>query len=149
MTAPFIRIRAAAIIVENGRILLEKHAKDGREYWVLPGGGVDPGETLSEGLRRELREEIGVETETGALAFACEAIAPDASRHIVQLAFLASITAGTPRVTGLDPRVVDAAWIPVEEVAGLEMYPVIQEQLGAALQAGIPRRADSLGNVWK
>ena len=149
MTAPFIRIRAAAIIVENGRVLLEKHAKDGREYWVLPGGGVDPGETLSEGLRRELREEIGVETETGDLAFACEAIAPDASRHIVQLAFLASITGGTPQVTGYDARVVDAAWIPAEEVAGLEMYPAIQDHLAAALRDGIPHRAGSLGNVWK
>ncbi len=149
MTAPFIRIRVAAIIVEQGRILLEKHAKDGREYWVLPGGGADVGETLSEALRRELREEIGIESETGDLAFACEAIAPDASRHIVQLAFLASITGGTPHVTGADLRVADVAWIPVEAVAGLEMYPTIQEHLAAALCAGIPRRTDSLGNVWR
>ena len=149
MTEPFIRIRVAAIIVQGGRILLGKHAKDGREYWVLPGGGVDPGETLSDALRRELREEIGVEAETGELVFACEAIAPDASRHIVQLAFLASITGGTPHVTGCDQRVVDMAWFPVEEVAGLEMYPVVQDHLSAALRAGIPRRTDSLGNVWR
>jgi ADP-ribose pyrophosphatase YjhB (NUDIX family) len=149
MTPPFIRIRVAAIIVEKGRVLLEKHAKDGREYWVLPGGGVDPGETLSCGLQRELLEEIGVETKAGDLVFACEAIAPDASRHIVQLAFLASITEGTPRVTGYDQRVAEVAWIPVEDVAALEMYPAIQDHLAATLRAGIPNRADSLGNVWK
>jgi mutator protein MutT len=149
VTAPFIRIRVAAVIVEDGRVLLEKHAKDGREYWVLPGGGVDVGETLSEALRRELREEIGVEAETGELAFACEAIAPGAARHIVQLAFLASIARGTPHVTGCDPRVADVAWIPLEDVAGLEMYPVIQDHLAAALRAGVPRRTDSLGNLWR
>ncbi len=149
MTAPFVRIRVAAIIVENGRILLEKHGKDGREYWVLPGGGVDVGETLSEGLRRELREEIGIESETGDIAFACEAIAPDASRHILQLALMATITGGTPHVTGYDKRVIDVAWIPVGEVAGLEMYPTVQGHLAEALRAGIPHRTDSLGNVWR
>ena len=149
MTAPFIRIRVAAVIVEQGRILLEKHAKDGREYWVLPGGGADPGETLSEALRRELREEIDIETAPGDLLFACEAIAPDASRHIVQLAFEAAITSGTPRVTGNDARVAGVAWVPVGEVAALEMYPAIQGPLQKALQGGLVRRAESLGNVWR
>jgi len=83
MTAPSIRIRAAAIIVENGRILLEKHAKDGREYWVLPGGGVDVGETLSDGLRRELREEIGLQlTEAPLRLFKLAASAETDQEHV-------------------------------------------------------------------
>jgi ADP-ribose pyrophosphatase YjhB (NUDIX family) len=41
-----IRKRATAIIIENGKILLIKRIKSGMEYFVVPGGGVEEGETL-------------------------------------------------------------------------------------------------------
>ena len=54
------RIRVSAILMWQGRILLCRQEKPDKEYWLLPGGGVDAGETLVEALRRELREELGV-----------------------------------------------------------------------------------------
>ena len=54
------RIRVSAILRWNGRILLARHEKPGKEYWLLPGGGVKAGESLLEALVRELREETGV-----------------------------------------------------------------------------------------
>jgi ADP-ribose pyrophosphatase YjhB (NUDIX family) len=53
------RVSLKALIRDNeGRILL---VKEGSDQWGLPGGGPDHGETVDEGLRRELREEIGAE----------------------------------------------------------------------------------------
>ena len=50
------RIRVSAILRWQGRVLLCRQEKPGKEYWLLPGGGVDSGETLIEALRRELRK---------------------------------------------------------------------------------------------
>lgn len=51
---------AKALITSDAAVLLTKeyHA-DGTPFWTLPGGGVHPSESLAEGLRRELREELG------------------------------------------------------------------------------------------
>ena len=54
------RIRVAAILRWEGRILLLRHQKPAGEVWLLPGGGVRVGESLVSALRRELFEETGL-----------------------------------------------------------------------------------------
>ena len=55
------RDRSAAIILRDGKILMEKVFYFGREFYVLPGGGVEPGETPEETVLRELKEECGLD----------------------------------------------------------------------------------------
>lgn len=53
-----------ALIFENGKILLVERAGEPlRGWWSLPGGGVETGETLEEAVRREVREETGLEVD--------------------------------------------------------------------------------------
>jgi len=54
-----IRIRAGVLIWRDGEVLLVRHEKGGRSYWLVPGGGVDPGETMVVAAARELIEETG------------------------------------------------------------------------------------------
>ena len=55
------RVAVNAVIEREGRALLARRRDIG--WWNLPGGGVEPGESMTEGLQREMREEIGAEVE--------------------------------------------------------------------------------------
>ena len=86
------RLRVAALIRWQNRVLLCRQEKPGKEYWLLPGGGVEGGETLHEALRRELGEELGLWDQLvfeGPIAVA-ESIAPawtPGDRHVVHVVF--------------------------------------------------------------
>ncbi|MFA5069998.1 MAG: NUDIX domain-containing protein [Patescibacteria group bacterium] len=58
-----------AIIIENNKILLLKRNREGRIYWVFPGGQVESGETDEQALKREVKEEVGVDVSVGKLIF--------------------------------------------------------------------------------
>ncbi len=64
------RVAVRAIIWHNNKLLAVKHkTKQNGEsaYWSLPGGGLDPLESLIDGIKRELLEETGIHAEVGKL----------------------------------------------------------------------------------
>jgi len=144
-----IRIRAACVAVDGeGRVLLVQHRKLGNEYWLLPGGGVEPGETMVEAARRELFEETGLKGEVGRPILVCESIEAGEGRHIVHVVFAAGVRAGTVR-PGYDGRLVDAAWIPLGGLGHLPLFPAIGAELLACHAEGFAGPMRYLGNVWR
>ncbi|MCX7881812.1 MAG: NUDIX hydrolase [Brevinematales bacterium] len=82
-----IEIRLDAVIFnDHGEILLARHEKNTKSYWVLPGGHLEFGESLDGALRRELSEELGFEdVEVKELVFVDEVLLP--SRHVLHIGF--------------------------------------------------------------
>ena len=60
-------LRSAVILLEDGKLALIRRERVGRVYYLLPGGGVEPGETLVEAAQREAAEELGLQVSVGRL----------------------------------------------------------------------------------
>ena len=127
------RIRVAAIIIEDGKILLARHVKANKTYWLLPGGGVDFGESLADALVRELKEEACIDISIGHLVMANDSIPPDKHRHIVNLYFTASIC-GSELKLGSDERVAEILFVPLNQLQELTFYPDIRSELLSAIK---------------
>ncbi len=83
-----------AVVIHQGKILLVKRAKDpSRGYWSIPGGAIELGERVREALKREVKEECGIEIEVGPVLEVVDSIHRDADGkvrfHYVIIDFLA------------------------------------------------------------
>ncbi|MGZ4398149.1 MAG: NUDIX domain-containing protein [Gaiellaceae bacterium] len=144
------RIRVSAVLRWNGRILLCRHEKPGKEYWLLPGGGVNAGESLMDALNRELREEVGIDPVSmeGPVALV-DSIAPAGSplyRHVVQIMFAGDLSERSlEAVTSTDAAVRGHRLFSHDDLDTIVLHPPIQRFL-RRWQPGDP--AVYLGALW-
>jgi ADP-ribose pyrophosphatase YjhB (NUDIX family) len=152
------RIRVSALLRWQDRILLCRHEKPGKEYWLLPGGGVDAGESLVDALQRELSEEVGLRDKIpleGPVAIV-DSISPGAQRpvreaeqwreaagaarlpqhappvqkHVVHIIFAGDLSGRSlEQVESHDAAVRGHRLFRVDELDGVVLHPPIQRFL--------------------
>lgn len=114
------RDRSQAMVCRNGKLLLVEQNLKGRDFFNLPGGGIEEGETPEEAALRELEEETGV---TGKILrpLAVE-YKPDLESRI--FTFLVEIPPNAVPVKGSDPElsfeeqtILDVKWLSLQEIA--------------------------------
>lgn len=145
------RIRVALAVLNEGKLLLVQHTKNSRNYWLLPGGGLEWGEGLKEAAARELEEETGLRAEVGQFVLASETLAPDGSRHLVHLVFAGKLLGGELIVPDNEERITDVRWVPLPEVGNLVLHPPMQKALAQMDIARLEFRDGDesfLGNLW-
>ena len=132
MSAP--RIRVGALLRYGDAVLLLQQEKGGRSYWLLPGGGVEEGESLHVALARELFEECGLEglALEGPIAIV-ESIAPAGLRprkHVVHVIFHADVSGRSLEgVASADGAIHGHRLMHAGELAAIDLRPPIHRFL--------------------
>jgi len=130
-----VSLRVAGVVTSEGRVLLARHEKGGESYWVLPGGSVEPGETLAGALVREMREEAGIESEVGEFLFINDGYRPQ--EETVALYFAVE-PKGEPGGADLSGEAVlrEVRWFTPEELSDLDLRPRVRDELLAYFETG-------------
>ncbi len=123
-----------ALIFEDGKILLVERGKEPlKGYWSIPGGIVETGEKLEEGIRREVSEETGLDVEPYFMFEIFERIIPDAAGkpeyHYVLIDYLCR------RLSGEAAPASDASRVEWVEQRNLGEYRLTDGTLGVIERA--------------
>jgi len=142
-----IRNSAKAIIIQEGRVLTIRCVswKD-ETFFLLPGGGQAPGEDLHAAVRRECREEIGVDVEVGALRLVRDYIAKNhefadqhANVHQVEFMFECRITSGTVQSgTQPDTGQTGVEWLALATLKDSMLFSKVLRGILLALASASP-----------
>lgn len=128
-----IRLAAKALVLYEGKLLLNRcRGREGHRYYVFPGGGQNPGETLEEAVVREVLEETGLTVRFERFVAFFEEISQDPairaehpdyfhkSYHFCRCALMSN--AAVPP-SEMDSNQEASVWISLEEAANLPLFP--------------------------
>ncbi len=143
-------VGVGGVVIENGRALLIKRGSEPlRGEWSIPGGTLELGESLQEGVARELLEETGIEVRVLELIEVFDRIFPDSSAtreahgrrpkyHYVIVDFLCERLGGEARA-GSD--VTDVAYASEDELEGFHLTSTATRVLKRAFAMDRERRS--------
>ncbi len=123
----------ARMIIRNkeGKFLILKNIKDGRNRWEFPGGKKDPGEDLTKCARRETMEEVGIDV--SAMKFVAERFIHVDSGDWLGEFWEALIWKGEPKL--LEPtKFKEMRWVTSDEFAGLPQIPRVGVDLARLVE---------------
>ncbi len=134
--APVIRIAAALIEDDQGRVLLVRKA--GTTAFMQAGGKIEPGETALAALRRELAEELGLAIEPTAVVYLGRFTAPAANEpgHLVEAELF---HLRTKQAGAMAAEIAEAIWVDRIEAHKLELAPLTRDHV---LALALPEARD-------
>lgn len=136
-------VGVGGVVIENDRaLLIRRGSAPLKEEWSIPGGMLETGETIVQGVQRELLEETAIEVEVLDLIEVFERISTDdAGRpqyHFVILDYLCEFIGGTARA-GSD--VTDTAWVLESELENYSLTPTATRVIQKAFRLARKRKA--------
>ncbi len=145
------RLRVCALIVRAGQVaLVEFFTPEAGVHYDLPSGGLDPGESLHDGLRRECREEIGCAVTVGHLLMVAEHFppwghwAPHDGVHTIDFVFECTLVEGQePHMSATpDEDQTGAQWMPISALPQTYLRPEVADWL-------VTRANSASADLWQ
>lgn len=139
-----VRNSAKAIVVDEGRILLNRCTSRFGAYYALPGGGQNPGETLMDAVGRELLEETGYRVKPMRLSGVYERISQrrgdndEKLCHKIYFVFLCSLVSGKAgQPTEHDRFQIGLEWVNIKDIPTSNLFPhAIRDNILSMLSCG-------------
>ena len=144
---PRVKTSAKAIIIEDGKLLAIRKRDGEHTFYALPGGTQEHGETLSEAVVREVREETGASAEVGALRHVRDYVGArhefadrQGNLHRVEFWFECRLIApvGTEPPAHPDGRQVGVEWLELDKLGDYPLYPSVLARTLAGGDGGVP-----------
>lgn len=136
-------VRVTGILVENSQMLIVKQKLSEAREWSLPGGRLERGETLAWALKREFKEETGLDVQVEKLLYLCDVDA--SSRTILHITFLVTRTGGEiilPTNEYDENPIHDVKFVPIDELTDYgfsELFVQLAKQ-------GFPKQGNYMGD---
>lgn len=142
-----------AIVLNSDKLLAMKRNKFGQQYYTLIGGGIDVGEDAETALRRELREETGLEVGAVRLVF----VEDGGDLFGMQFVYTCEYLGGEPalqpeaeeaKITAMGQNIYEPMWLPVGDITEVPFRSrSVAEAVLNGVQHGFPESPQAL--AWK
>jgi ADP-ribose pyrophosphatase YjhB (NUDIX family) len=136
------QVRVTGVLIEEGEILIVRQRLSGARDWSLPGGRLQWGETLEQGLQRELEEETGLTVRVPRLLYLCDRL--DAVPPLLHISFLVERVSGSlrPPSNEFDENPISAVrMVPIRELPAYGF----SEKFRGVVEAGFPGAGSYVG----
>jgi 8-oxo-dGTP pyrophosphatase MutT (NUDIX family) len=127
-----MKVRVAGLLAHEGKFLVMRYVGSAGERFVVPGGGVEPGETVLAALQREFQEELSVPVTVDPSVFGvCETDA--AGSRVLHLLFGVALADATGvssiAIDGSQTRADGLAWMDLDALSRVTLYPAVVQPL--------------------